>query len=122
MIQSACIVLLASRRLEGHGFTCSPHSSRPTHILIPFYTIAISNHFTAFQCDEEYSSKRVAFGQRVRRIREDAGVALVRLCQDAHLPLSLAPRLETEWHEVQCGSATRLEAHHGVRRYIEGQQ
>src|SRR5512136_312520 len=33
-------------------------STLVTHILVPFYTIAVSSHFTVFQCDEDHSSKR----------------------------------------------------------------
>ena len=65
-----------------------------TPIPILLYTKAISNHFTAFQRKEGASPQRGRFEQRARRIREETGIPLMRLDDDAHSPPSWVSRPE----------------------------
>jgi transcriptional regulator with XRE-family HTH domain len=63
-----------------------------------------------------------AFGQRARKIREETGIPLLRLCDDAHLPPSWVSHLETRQQKPDVYSLQDWEgARSGIRRETEGQ-
>jgi hypothetical protein len=86
-----------------------------TRVHLPSYTLAISNHFTAFHHQESASPKRGTYEQRACKIREETGIPLMRLDDDVHSLPPWVSRPEIGLAEAPCALAAGLEEHPGAR-------